>query len=118
MRTPRLETLTAKNKKATNEEKLTRKTFAIFAPFAVIIIADTPVRNINREEQEGYERGKTDQKSFRGFRAFRGENYNGAIGDTPFFVRVFRVFRGEIYYEHSLCILWTAKNTIDTNKEK
>ena len=48
--------------------------------FAVIIIADTPVRNINREEQEGYERGKTDQKNFRDFRAFRGYNYCGHPG--------------------------------------
>ena len=27
---------------------------------------------MNREEQEGYERGKTDQKNFRDFRVFRG----------------------------------------------
>ena len=57
---------------------------------------------MNREQREGYEQGKADHTNFRGFHAFRGENYNGAIGDTPFFVRAFRAFRGENYNGHSV----------------
>ena len=34
-------------------------------------------RNINREQRERREHGEADHTSFRGFRAFRGENYNG-----------------------------------------
>ena len=41
--------------------------FAVFVRFAVIIIADTPVRNMNREQRERYEQGETGHRNFRRF---------------------------------------------------
>ena len=35
---------------------------------------------MNREQREGYEQGKADHTNFRGFHAFRGENYGGQAG--------------------------------------
>jgi len=83
---------------------------------------------MNREQRERREHRETDQYKLSRLVLQRTLPFSGGkgefslrgkpSGDIPFFVRGFRVFRGEIYYEHSLCILWTAKNTIDTNKEK
>ena len=47
--------------------------FAVFAHFAVKIIADAPVRNMNHEQREQYEHREIDHKNFRGFRVFRGD---------------------------------------------
>ena len=76
------------NTKDTNTEKQTIKSFAVRNT------GDTPFRNINREQREGYEQGgllgtlrlnsmnreqreqyeqgETDHTNFRDFRAFRG----------------------------------------------
>ena len=38
------------------------------------------LNSMNREQREGYEQGKADHTNFRGFHAFRGENYGGQAG--------------------------------------
>ena len=78
---------------------------------------------MNREQRERHEQGETDYTNFRGFRVFHGKNTGDtpffpsptadtpftnegmkeadsswksvqSTGDTPFFVRGFRAFRG------------------------
>ena len=88
------------------------KTFAVLRISRLDLLWTLPFRIINRELRERREHRGTDQYKLLRLVLQRTLPFSGGKGelslrgkssaDTPFFVRGFRVFRGENFNEHSL----------------